>query len=138
MYGDNDPQRTTRQAEGCKTDPQTDPPDILAELDRWMTTSQGRRVVAGFIYRPLIQRARDEIVALRELVAEEADRSQEFADSIHDKARAEALEEAALACEARRDATGPQDAYAVLDVASYGSACKGCAHDIRALKEVVR
>ena len=47
-------------------------------------------------------------------------------------ARAEALEVAAQACEARRDRTGPQSSYAVLDVNSYVSACDGCAYDIRA------
>ena len=66
--------------------------DIVAELDRWMTTSEGRRVVAGFIYRPLIQRARDEIAALREDRNAHAAREAGVLARI---ARAEALEEAA-------------------------------------------
>jgi hypothetical protein len=50
-------------------------------------------------------------------------------------ARAEALEEAARACERRAADTGSRDAYAALDVMSYRSACDGCAFDIRALKD---
>jgi hypothetical protein len=65
--------------------------DIVAELDRWLahvgnpeTTNDARFPIN------VVQRARDEILALRELLGEEANCSQEFADQV----RAEALEEA--------------------------------------------
>jgi hypothetical protein len=100
----------------------------VAELDRWLAEWSGCTGLTG----PLLQLARDEIVALRAIA--DLAVSGGFG-AVVKQARAEALEEAAVVCEARRDKTGPQDAYAVLDVPSYVSACNGCASDIRALKD---
>jgi hypothetical protein len=91
--------------------------DIVAELDGWLAVTDDK--YEWLIDQETVKRARDEIVALREgqyvasleqeivglreLVAAEVDRSQEFADGI----RAEALEEAARVVE---DRVRPEDA----------------------------
>lgn len=64
------------------------PPDIVTLLNTWLHECELAGAEPSCV---LIRRARDEIVMLRELVADEADRSQEFADHIHD----EAMEQAA-------------------------------------------
>jgi len=65
-------------------------PDIVAELDRWLTEPAFGLAQEE---RELLQRARDEIVALRE-----RNRQRQLTGSmIHGRARAEALEEAAQA-----------------------------------------
>lgn len=105
--------------------------DVVAELDAELA------LIEELPYRVpihhLAQRARDEIMALRGLL-EHSDRTVITAVAVATPAiRDAALEEAARACERRRDMTGEQSAYAVLDVESYTSACSGCAYDIRAL-----
>lgn len=122
--------------------------DVVAELDEWL-----EREATTLKHYPsddtdtgLLQRARDEIVALRQLQLANVEGNKWLRDNDErvflkainiacTEARAEALEEAALACERRRDETGPQEAYAVVDVESYISACGGCAAAIRALKD---
>jgi hypothetical protein len=98
--------------------------DVVAELDRWLAHSGAKRWDAE---ERMVLRARDEIAALRE--------AKLARPSAYDIVRTAALEEAARMCERRRDTTGEQSAYAVLDVQSYTSACSGCAYDIRALKD---
>lgn len=93
--------------------------DIVTELDRQLL----------HWHEPMLQRARDEIVALRKLT------DGDWVWKQITSTRNDALEEAARACERRGDETGPQEAYAVLDIESYTSACGGCAYDIRALKD---
>ena len=105
---------------GRKADPQTDPPDIVAELDRWLDMIPMRGDDRG-----TLRRARDEIVALRaerdvitRLVPPGGAR---FTASYVDAARAEALEEAAQVCE---------------EVGIYSSSVAECIVRIRARKEM--
>ena len=94
--------------------------DVVAELDRWLD-----EWVTAIIDRTLVQRARDAIVAMRqqigpnaparaalaaenagtEVIIRESDGAvfirQDVAERVGHKARAEALEEAAKACESR-------------------------------------
>ena len=95
------------------TDPR-DPyrrPDIVTELDRYLVRDE----TVGFT--EMVKRARDEIVALRaqqEAVRGIAGNERRLSEAIIRQARAEALEDAALECEARF--------------------CDGCADAIRALR----
>ena len=84
--------------------------DVVAELDRWLAVYD----FAGLIDVAVMQRARDEIVALR------AFQVRVFAD-----VRAEVLEEAAHECgeEAKGSSEGFRDG------------CETCAAAIRALKD---
>lgn len=104
----------------------SDPLAILDAIDRERGDSS-----IGMIQANQVQRLRDEIVALRQAMTHDS----AAIATLCNHARAEALEEAAGACERRRDETGAREAYAVLDVESYTSACSACAYDIRALKE---
>jgi len=68
-------------------------PDIVAELDEWIRLGEDDRL------DNMCQRARDEIVALRKRVsASEQVRAEAALEAVR-RARAQALEEAAQACE---------------------------------------
>lgn len=95
-------------------------PDVVKELDHWI-----EETLVGEVFRSLLYRARDEIVALKRECAALAAVCEEREDTRHSlwrakQARAEALEEAAQICEAHK------------------GACGGCAFDIRALKDKPR
>jgi len=109
--------------------------DIVAKLDRWLAVSDppGRLPLCN---REMIQRARDEIVALRERCIEPARHSyqptQQYIqiqplELIAAKARAEALEEAARACDEIGDWSAPETVVRAI--------CDRCAAAIRALKD---
>lgn len=94
--------------------------DVVAELDEWLREWQDDRwpSVHG---QAVMQRARDEIVALRRAMPT-------LADHYVRQARAEALEDAACVCEQIEAELGPkwQDCIPV---------CQDCAATIRALKD---
>ena len=91
-------------------------PDIVAVLDRWLTEPAFDLAQEE---RELLQRARDEIMALRKM------HTPEHFQRVHDATRAEALEEAARMCEADAD----------LFDAQVANAMEACATAVRALKD---
>lgn len=95
--------------------------DVVAELDRWIALAKD---MASRDMCEMLQRARDEIVALREKGATlvEGFAAIRAANAIADKARDEALEEAAQLCQARFKR--PLDVEAL-----------NCARAIRSLKD---
>jgi len=100
--------------------------DIVELLDAWADAWEGPPS-----YKSLVQRARAEIVAGREL----HDRVVMRAVTVACKAaRDEALEDAAKACDARKVAPD-FPSWVEGQIVTYNSACAGCAFDVRALKD---
>ena len=95
-------------------------PDVLTELDAYIIAGHPFQAPLG----TLLRHARDEIVTLRE-AREPASLSHGTVQALIQKARAEALEEAACVCDQHPDATDTD----------YVRACRDCAAAIRALKE---
>lgn len=93
--------------------------DVVAELDRWLRVYN----FAGLIDVAVIQRARDEIVALRETI----ERQKLVLSKGHAQTRDEALDEAVQACTDQTSDDPPPG--------TYNDACEDCAAAIRALKE---
>lgn len=108
------------------TDPR-DPyrrPDIVTELDRYLVRDE----TVGFT--EMVQRARDEIVALRaqqEAVRGIAGNERRLSEAIAQQAREHALEEAVQACTDQISDDPPPG--------TYNDACEDCAAAIRALKK---
>lgn len=116
--------------------------DVLAKLDRYLNNDKmmGDMIVGSGLgpalateirrQAEMVQRARDEIVALRaqlEAVKGIAGNERKLSEAIIQQARDEALEEAVQACTDQTSDDPPPG--------TYNDACEDCAAAIRALKE---
>jgi len=81
-----------------------------------------------------LQRARDEILALRSLCERQVRDPVGFTSYYAKAIRADALEDAAKACDARKVAPD-FPSWVEGQIVTYNSACAGCAFDVRALKD---
>jgi len=75
--------------------------DIVAELDWWLSTVEERHGPNAI--RTLLRRARDEVVALRDRIPPSREPYYRITQERMHEIRAEALEEAAMECEALGD-----------------------------------
>ena len=98
--------------------------DVVAELDRWRTTPRTAETAQEFVpIGELLQRARDEIVALRKLT--DGDWVWQQITSTRD----DALEDAAALCLRKA-----RDHVIPIGQDNYHDGCLSCAGAIRALK----
>lgn len=106
--------------------------DVVAELDDWLAreATTPKHYPADDVDTGLLQRARDEIVALRtqlEAVKGIAGNERRLSEAIIQQARNAALEEAEQACTDQTSDDPPPG--------TYNDACEDCAAAIHALKE---